>query len=94
VNPSLPPPAQPTPEEERYAEQVRLWSKEETGYIQIQGTRPQTLAYGLTDSPAGLAAWIAEKFHIWTDHSGDFETVVSRDHLLANISFYTNCPIR
>jgi len=88
VNPSLPPPANPTEEERRYAEQVRLWAKEETGYIQIQGTRPQTLAYGLTDSPAGLAAWIAEKFHIWTDHAGDFETVVHRDHLLANISLY------
>jgi pimeloyl-ACP methyl ester carboxylesterase len=88
VNPSLPPPAYPTPEEERYADQIRLWAREETGYIQIQGTRPQTLAYGLTDSPAGLAAWIAEKFHIWTDHAGDFETVVHRDHLLANISLY------
>ena len=88
VNPSLPPPANPTPEEQRYADQIRVWAKEETGYIHIQGTRPQTLAYGLTDSPAGLAAWIAEKFHIWTDHAGDFEAVVHRDHLLANISLY------
>jgi pimeloyl-ACP methyl ester carboxylesterase len=88
VNPSLPPTANPTPEEQHYADQIRLWAKEETGYIQIQGTRPQTLAYGLTDSPAGLAAWIAEKFHIWTDHAGDFETAVPRDHLLANISLY------
>jgi pimeloyl-ACP methyl ester carboxylesterase len=76
VNPNSPPPANPTPEEQRYADEIRLWAKEETGYIQIQGTRPQTLAYGLTDSPAGLAAWIAEKFHIWTDHAGDFESVV------------------
>ena len=44
----------------------------ETGYQAIQGTKPQTLAYGLTDSPAGLAAWIAEKFHVWTDHTGNF----------------------
>jgi len=82
------PSASDTPEERRYFEEIKRWSKEETGYIQIQGTRPQTLAYALTDSPVGLAAWIAEKFHIWTDHSGDFETVVARDHLLANISLY------
>jgi pimeloyl-ACP methyl ester carboxylesterase len=88
LNPSHPMPANPTSEEKRYDEEIKLWAKEETGYIQIQGTRPQTLAYGLTDSPAGLAAWIAEKFHIWTDHAGDFETVVHRDHLLANISLY------
>ena len=48
----------------------------------IQGTKPQTLAYGLTDSPAGLAAWIAEKFHGWSDGG------ISRDDLLANISLY------
>jgi len=88
VHPNQPPPTNPTPEERQYAAEVALWAKEDTGYIQIQGTRPQTLAYGLTDSPAGLAAWIAEKFHIWTDHAGDFETVVHRDHLLANISLY------
>lgn len=88
INPAQPLPANPTREELVYAQQIAHWAKEETGYIQIQGTRPQTLAYGLTDLPAGLAAWIAEKFFIWTDHPGDFETVVSRDHLLANISLY------
>ncbi len=88
VRPDQTPPANPTPEEKRYAEDIKLWAKEETGYIHIQGTRPQTLAYALTDSPAGLAAWIAEKFHVWTDHAGDFETAVARDHLLANISLY------
>ena len=88
INPSQPLPAKPTAEELRYAAEVKTWAKEETGYIMIQGTRPQTLAYGVTDSPAGLAAWIAEKFHIWTDHAGDFETIVNRDHLLANISLY------
>lgn len=88
VRPDQPPPDDPTPEELRYGEQIAVWAKEETGYIMIQGTRPQTLAYGLTDSPAGLAAWIAEKFHIWTDHAGDFESVVDRDRLLANISLY------
>ena len=88
VRPDLPLPAQPSPEEQRYAEEVRHWAKEETGYIAIQGTKPQTLAYALTDSPAGLAAWIAEKFHIWTDHDGNFESVIDRDALLANISLY------
>lgn len=88
VNPALPPPASPTAEERTYLDEVRQWAKEETGYIQIQGTRPQTLAYGLTDSPTGLAAWIAEKFHVWTDHAGNFEAAVERDELLANISLY------
>ena len=88
VNPALPPSPNPTLQEQQYFLEMREWAKEESGYIQIQGTRPQTLAYALTDSPAGLAAWIAEKFHSWTDHSGNFETVVSRDRLLANVSFY------
>jgi pimeloyl-ACP methyl ester carboxylesterase len=61
LRPDQPLPPNPTPEELRYAEEIKVWAKEETGYIQIQGTRPQTLAYGLTDSPAGLAAWITEK---------------------------------
>lgn len=78
----------PSPEELQYAREIAHWSKEETGYTLIQGTRPQTLAYGLSDSPVGLAAWIAEKFYAWTDHEGDFETAVPRDELLANISLY------
>lgn len=61
---------------------------EEAGYLQIQGTRPQTLAYGLTDSPAGLAGWIVEKFRAWTDSDGDLESAVRRDDLLANITVY------
>jgi microsomal epoxide hydrolase len=83
-----PPPADPTAEEARYFADLEAWLKEETGYQWIQGTKPQTLAYGLTDSPAGLAAWIAEKFRTWTDCGGDLESVISRDILLANISFY------
>ena len=78
----------PTPEELRYAEELALWLREETGYQSIQGTKPQTLAFGLTDSPAGLAAWIIEKFRTWSDCGGDIETVFSKDQLLANISFY------
>ncbi len=84
----LPVPSQPTAEERVYFAELAEWLKEETGYQMIQGTKPQTLAYGLTDSPAGLAAWIAEKFRTWTDCGGDPETAVSRDRLLANISLY------
>jgi microsomal epoxide hydrolase len=62
--------------------------REETGYQQIQGTKPQTLAYGLNDSPAGLAAWITEKFRTWTDCGGDLERRVSKDELLTNIMIY------
>ena len=80
--------ANPTPEEERYLAELAFWLKEETGYQWIQGTRPQTLAFGLSDSPAGLAAWIVEKFRAWSDCGGDVESVFARDHLLANISLY------
>ena len=83
----------PTPEEKVFLEQLALFLKEETGYQWIQGTRPQTLAFGLTDSPAGLAAWIVEKFRAWTDCGGNPENAVSRDEMLANISLYwfTGC---
>jgi microsomal epoxide hydrolase len=84
----LTPPPEPTEEERRYFVELGAWLKEEVGYQSIQGTKPQTLAYGLTDSPAGLAAWIAEKFRTWTDCGGDLESVVSRDRLLADISLY------
>jgi pimeloyl-ACP methyl ester carboxylesterase len=77
-----------TPEEERYYDEVAVWLGEETGYSTIQGTKPQTLAFGLTDSPAGLAAWIVEKFRTWSDCGGDVESVFTRDQLLANVSFY------
>jgi pimeloyl-ACP methyl ester carboxylesterase len=69
-------------EEAAYLELLARWLKEETGYQWIQGTKPQTLAYALTDSPAGLAAWIAEKFHTWSDGG------IGEDDLLANISLY------
>ena len=58
------------------------------GYQWIQGTKPQTLAFGLNDSPAGLAAWITEKFHAWTDCDGNIENSVSKDDLLSNIMIY------
>jgi microsomal epoxide hydrolase len=80
--------ANPTPEEARYLKELAVFLKEETGYQWIQGTRPQTLAFGLTDSPAGLAAWVMEKFRAWSDCGGDVESVFTKDQLLANISLY------
>jgi pimeloyl-ACP methyl ester carboxylesterase len=80
--------AAPAPEEQQYAEELVLWLREETGYQWIQGTRPQTLAFALSDSPAGLAAWIVEKFRAWSDCGGNVESAFSRDRLLANIAFY------
>ena len=78
----------PTPEEKVFIEQLNAWLKEETGYQWIQGTRPTTLAFGLTDSPVGLAAWIVEKFRSWTDNNGDLESALSRDEMLTNITLY------
>ncbi|SDF42155.1 epoxide hydrolase family protein [Thalassobaculum litoreum] len=78
----------PSPEEQRYLEELAEFLREETGYQVIQGTRPQTLASALADSPAGLAAWIVEKFHVWTDNDGRIENAVSRDRMLADISLY------
>jgi pimeloyl-ACP methyl ester carboxylesterase len=60
----------------------------EAGYLQMQGTRPQTLAYAMNDSPAGLAGWIVEKFRAWSDCDGDLESAISRDDLLTNITVY------
>jgi pimeloyl-ACP methyl ester carboxylesterase len=64
------------------------FAEREGGYSHIQRTKPQTLAYGLNDSPAGLAAWIVEKFRTWSDCGGDVESVFTRDELLTNISIY------
>ncbi|HVN89868.1 MAG TPA: epoxide hydrolase [Candidatus Binataceae bacterium] len=62
--------------------------REETGYQQIQGTKPQTLAYGLNDSPVGLAAWIIEKFRTWSDCKGDVEKRFTKDQLITNVMIY------
>jgi pimeloyl-ACP methyl ester carboxylesterase len=80
--------ANPTAEEQVYLDELAHWLREETGYQWIQGTRPQTLAFALTDSPVGLAAWIVEKFRAWSDCGGDVESAISRDRMLADISLY------
>ena len=84
----LPRPKDPTPEERTYLDDLGTWLRDETGYQWIQGTKPQTLAYGLTDSPAGLAAWIVEKFRAWSDCGGDVERRFTKDELLTNITLY------
>jgi microsomal epoxide hydrolase len=81
-------PATPTPEERAYLEELDRWSREETGYQWIQGTKPQTLAYGLTDSPVGLAAWILEKMRTWSDCGGDVEKRFGWDVILDNVMLY------
>ncbi len=80
-------------QEQAFLRAARDRMGEEMAYKAIQGTRPQTLAYGLTDSPAGLAGWIVEKFRAWTDCGGDLERSVTRDELLANLTLYwvTGC---
>lgn len=77
-----------TEEEKIFLADMDRFRREETGYQWIQGTKPQTLAYGLNDSPAGLAAWIVEKFRTWSDCNGDVERRFSKDQLLTNITIY------
>jgi len=64
------------------------WASVERGYSAIQSTKPQTLGYGLTDSPAGLAAWILEKWRTWTDSGGDLDRRFGRDFLLTMVTIY------
>ncbi len=77
-----------TAAEEAFAALQARWQREEGGYNLIQETRPQTLAYGLHDSPAGLLAWIVEKWRAWTDPAGDLDRHLSRDLVLANVTLY------
>jgi pimeloyl-ACP methyl ester carboxylesterase len=84
---------QPTEAERRYLEELQVFLKEEAGYQAIQGTRPQTLAFALSDSPVGLAAWFAEKYRAWTQNGGDPRDALSMDEMLGNLSLYwfTKC---
>lgn len=65
-----------------------LFRARETAYSQLQGTKPMSLAMAQADSPAGIAAWITEKFRTWSDCDGDIESVYTKDQLLTNIMFY------
>jgi pimeloyl-ACP methyl ester carboxylesterase len=75
-------------EELDYKINAQKWIAQEGAYMSIQSTRPQTLAYGLSDSPVGLAGWIVEKFHAWSDCNGDLRQAFSEDELLTNIMIY------
>lgn len=75
-------------EELNYKKSAPLWISNEGGYMSIQSTKPQTLSYGLSDSPVGLAAWIIEKFRAWSDCNGDLQQRFSEDELLTNIMIY------
>lgn len=75
-------------DEKDYKQQVTEWQQTQGAYNAIQSTKPQTLAYGLNDSPAGLAAWQLEKFYAWSDCDGDLESCFTKDELLTNIMIY------
>lgn len=79
---------EPTPEETRALNGIKYYADWDSGYSKQQATRPQTLGYALTDSPAGQAAWILEKFWAWTDCDGHPENIFSRDELLDNVMMY------
>jgi pimeloyl-ACP methyl ester carboxylesterase len=79
---------EPTPEEARALQGVKHYADWDSGYSKQQSTRPQTLGYGLTDSPSGQAAWILEKFWAWTDCDGDPLNILGRDELLDNVMLY------
>jgi microsomal epoxide hydrolase len=77
-----------TSSERTYLDKNERWQKESGAYAMIQGTRPRTAAVGLNDSPAGLAAWIVEKFHEWSDCGDHIESRYSKDELLTNVMIY------
>jgi pimeloyl-ACP methyl ester carboxylesterase len=74
--------------ERTYLSQAERWDMTERGYTAIQSTKPQTVAYALNDSPAGLAAWIVEKWRAWSDSGGDLESRFSRDFLLTIVALF------
>ncbi len=83
-----PPPAQPGPDDAPALERDRLWRTQEAAYSRVQQTKPDSLTVAQSDSPAGLAAWIVEKFRTWSDCGGDVERAFTRDTLLTNLMFY------
>ena len=77
-----------TEEEMEFLGRLQEYDTQESGYFRQQSTRPQTLGYGLADSPSGQAGWVLEKFLAWTDNDGHPEDAVPRDELLDNVMFY------
>ena len=87
--PYLGPGSRPLTEaEQAHSDQRERWQQSEGGYSHIQGTKPQTLSYGLNDSPVGLAAWIVEKYRTWSDCHGDVESRYTKDDLLTIVTIY------
>lgn len=74
--------------EKAFVVKNKAWQEKEAGYQKIQGTKPETLAYSLNDSPVGLLGWIIEKFHAWSDHDGNIEHTFTKDDLLTNVMIY------
>jgi len=77
-----------TPAEQKSLAAIQYYQDKDSGYSKQQGTRPQTLGYGLVDSPAGQAAWIYEKMWAWTDNKGNPEDALTPDEMLDNIMLY------
>ena len=81
-------PDDPSPDEKKFFKHSDEWLQKEGAYALIQSTKPQSLAPGLNDSPAGLAAWMVEKFRAWSDCGGDIESRFTKDELLTQIMIY------
>jgi len=81
-------PADLAPEERAWIEGAAAWGGTEGAYAAMHRTRPQTAAFGLTDSPVGLAAWIVEKLRAWSDCDGDIERRFTKDEILTNVMIY------
>jgi pimeloyl-ACP methyl ester carboxylesterase len=81
-------PDDPSPAEKKFFEHNDKWLPTEGAYATIQSSKPQSLAHAMNDSPAGLAAWMVEKFRAWSDCDGDIETRFSKDELLTQIMIY------
>lgn len=77
-----------TAEEQHALAALKHYQDVDSGYAKQQSTRPQTLGYGLVDSPVAQLAWIVEKFWSWTDHDGDVESALSRDEMLDDVMIY------
>jgi pimeloyl-ACP methyl ester carboxylesterase len=81
-------PADLAPEERAFLAETQRWAADEGAYGAMHRTKPQTAAFGLTDSPAGLAAWIVEKLRSWSDCHGDIERRFTKDEILTNVTIY------
>jgi pimeloyl-ACP methyl ester carboxylesterase len=81
-------PAELSPDERAWLQSAAAWGAAEGAYGAMHRTKPQTAAFGLTDSPAGLAAWIVEKLRAWSDCDGDVERRFSKDEILTNVTIY------